>query len=52
MVTPMAIAMKQMRKAQCSATKTAQKSRVSHNVVNATTLIRKGIVLCFMKLVI
>ena len=43
--------MKNTRRAQCSATKTAQYSRVSHKVLTAMTFTRSGMALCLMKLV-
>ena len=50
MVTPTAIAMKNIRKAQCPATKTAQYPRVIHKAATDTVLTLFGIALCSMKL--
>lgn len=49
-VTPTAITMNIRRRSQCSATKMAQKSRVSHKVLIETTLTLFGIALCSRKL--
>ena len=45
------MAMNIARRAQCSATKIAQYRRVIHSVETEIILIRRGMLLCFMKLV-
>ena len=50
MVTPVAMAMKRTRSAQCSATKIAQQSRVIHSMLMAITLTLSGIALYLRKL--
>ena len=49
MVTPTAIAMKSRRRAQCSATNTAQQIRLIQSAVTDTILTLIGMALCSMK---